>query len=86
MKNEMNETLIFYLIKKSVFSSLFHFVIPALAPMFSLDEFPESYAITLACSLYCLIGALKVLISCFDGNREEMQYRAMTELKQLLRY
>ena len=38
MKNEMNETLIFYLIRKSIFSNFFHFVIFALAFMFSLNE------------------------------------------------
>ena len=38
MKNEMNKTLIFYLIKKSIFSNLFHFVIFALTFMFSLNE------------------------------------------------
>ena len=38
MKNERNEALIFYLTRRSASSSLFHFVIPALAPTFSLDE------------------------------------------------
>ena len=38
MKNEKNETLIFYLTKKSVFSNFFHFVIFALAFTFSLNE------------------------------------------------
>ena len=38
MKNEMNETLIFYLIRRSISSSLFHFVILALAFMSSLNE------------------------------------------------
>ena len=38
MKNEMNETLIFYLIKKSTFSNFFHFVIFALTFMFNLNE------------------------------------------------
>ena len=38
MRNEKNETLIFCLTRSSVFSSLFHFVIPALALMSSLDE------------------------------------------------
>ena len=38
MRNEMNETLIFYLIKKSTFSSFFHFVIFVLTFMFSLNE------------------------------------------------
>ena len=38
MKNEMDETLTSYLTRRSVLSSLFHFVIPALAPMSSLDE------------------------------------------------
>ena len=37
-KNKTNETLIFYLIKKSIFSCFFHFVIFALAFMSSLDE------------------------------------------------
>ena len=38
MKNEKNETLIFYLIKKSIFSNFFHFVIFALTFTFSLNE------------------------------------------------
>ena len=38
MKNERNETMIFYLIKKSISSSLFYFVIFALAFRFSLNE------------------------------------------------
>ena len=38
MRNEKNETLIFYLIKRSVFSSFFHFVIFALAFTSSLNE------------------------------------------------
>ena len=38
MKNEMNEALIFYLTRRSIFSSLFHFVIFALALMSSLNE------------------------------------------------
>ena len=38
MKNEKNEALIFYLIRKSIFSSFFHFVIFALTFTFSLNE------------------------------------------------
>ena len=38
MKNEIDETLIFYLTKRSVFSNFFHFVIFALALMFNLNE------------------------------------------------
>ena len=38
MRNERNETLIFYLIRRSVFSSFFHFVIFALALTSSLNE------------------------------------------------
>ena len=39
MKNERNEALIPYLNRKAVFSSLVHFVISALALMFSLNDF-----------------------------------------------
>ena len=35
MRNEKNETLIFYLTKKSIFSIFFHFVIFALTLTFS---------------------------------------------------
>ena len=38
MRNKMNETLIFYLIRKLIFSNFFHFVIFALTFMFSLNE------------------------------------------------
>ena len=38
MKNEMKRTMIFYLTKRSIFSSFFHFVIFALAFMSSLNE------------------------------------------------
>ena len=38
MKNEMKKTMIFYLTKKSIFSSFFHFVIFALTFMSSLNE------------------------------------------------
>ena len=38
MKNEKNETLIFYLIRKSIFSNFFHFVIFALTFTFNLNE------------------------------------------------
>ena len=38
MKNEMNETLISYLTRRSISSSFFHFVISALALMSSLNE------------------------------------------------
>ena len=37
-KNEMNKTLIFYLIKKSIFSNFFYFVIFTLTFMFNLNE------------------------------------------------
>ena len=38
MRNEIKKTMIFYLIRRSTSSSSFHFVIPALASMSSLDE------------------------------------------------
>ena len=38
MKNERNETLTFYLTRRPVSSSPFHFVSPALSPMSSLDD------------------------------------------------
>ena len=44
MKNEKNETMIFYLIKKSMFSNFFNFVIFALIFMFNLNELILRYS------------------------------------------
>ena len=59
MRNEMNETLIFYLTKRSVSSSLFHFVISALAFMSSLDE----------------LGSAKHSVALRLGSIRYLQYR-----------
>ena len=54
MRNERNETMIFYLIKRSISSSLFHFVISALTLMFSLNELMlRSFFIAMYKNLWC---------------------------------
>ena len=54
MRNEKNETMIFYLIKRSIFSNFFHFVIFALILMFSLNELMlRSFFIVMYKNLWC---------------------------------
>ena len=54
MRNERNEAIIFYLTRRSAFSSLFHFVISALALMSSLNELMlRSFFIAMYKNLWC---------------------------------
>ena len=68
MKNEKNETMIFYLTRRSVFSSFFHFVISALASMSSLNDHYPARNVADACFHGGNAGRRRPVIALYQGH------------------